>query len=67
MTQSVQVMANQIWDTLLFLHLDWRALFQVSFVSFDTDTADTITRDTLDGSLDKEVMYWLWFADPYFL
>ena len=56
MTISRNLVENQIWDTLLFLYLDWRALFQVSFVSFDTDTADTLPRDTLDGSLGSNVL-----------
>ena len=44
--------------------LDWRTIFQVALPSFDTDT---LTKDTLRGSLGTEPVSWLWFADPQVL
>lgn len=58
----MQVRSNL--DKLCTLYLDWRAVFQVLSVSFDTDT---LTKDTLYGSLDTEAVSWIWFADPHVL
>ena len=56
--------SNLARGELLTLHLDWRAIFQASFVSFHTDA---LTKDTLCGSIVTEPVSWLWFDDSYFL
>ena len=58
---EIKARSNQVRDTFLALYLDWKTIFQVSILSFDTVT---LTKDTLHGSLDTESVSWLWFASP---
>ena len=56
--------SNLARGKFLALRLDWKAIFQASFVSFHTDA---LTKDTLCGSIVTEPVSWLWFDDSYFL
>ena len=54
---EIKVRSNQVQlqHDILALYVDWRAIFQVSFVSLDTNTWDTLTKDTLQGSVDTVI------------